>query len=246
MYLLIILGILSVLYGVFVQQVGSGTWFWVVWEMLGVCFFIWALLVRCGFFVVHKRIGMLFHLMVLAVILMLGIFCIMMASKFSAKNKKNLDYIIVLGAQVRDTGVSKVLKYRLDAAKEYLDENPDTICIVSGGQGANEPCTEAEAMADYLVAHGIEKDRILLEDKSTNTEENIRYSRKLMREENDGVGIVTNNFHVFRSVQISKNQGLKDVYGIAADSNIWYLPHNMLRECGSILKYYVRMIQGLI
>lgn len=187
----------------------------------------------------HKRIGMLFHLMILVVMVLMGIFCILMASEFSAKGKKNLDYIIVLGAQVRDTGVSKVLKYRLDVAKEYLDENLNTICIVSGGQGANELCTEAEAMADYLFSQGIEKDRILLEDKSRNTEENIRYSRKLMREEYDGVGIVTNNFHVFRSVQIAKNQGLKDVYGIAADSNIWYLPHNMLRECGSILKYYV-------
>lgn len=246
MYLLIILGILSVLYGVFAQQVGSGTWFWVVWEVIGVGFFIWALLVRSGFFVMHKRIGMLFYLMVLVIIVMLGIFCILMASEFSEKGKKNLDYIIVLGAQVRDTGVSKVLKYRLDAAKKYLDENPDTICIVSGGQGANEPCTEAEAMADYLFSQGIEKDRILLEDKSKNTEENIRYSRKLMREEYDGVGIVTNNFHVFRSVQIAKSQGLEEVYGIAANSNIWYLPHNMLRECGSILKYYVMMIQRSI
>lgn len=239
MYLLIIMGILSALYGLFIRQVGSGTWFWFVWEVIGVCFFCWALLVRSGFFEVHKRIGMMFYLLVLAAVVMLGTFCVMIVSGFSSAGEANLDYIIVLGAQVREDGVSKVLKYRLDTAREYLDKNPDTICIVSGGQGANEPCPEAEVMADYLISHGIEKDRILVENQSMNTVENIRNSRKFMEEGYEGVGIVTNNFHVYRSVQIAKEQGLEGVCGIAADCNVWYLPNNILRECGSILKFFV-------
>lgn len=239
MYLLIILGILSALYGVFIRQAGSGTWFWFVWEVIGVCFCIWAALVRSGFFVEYKRIGMIFHLVVVFVLLMLGSFCVMIAGDFSSVGEANLDYIIVLGAQVREDGVSKVLKYRLDTAREYLDENPDTICIVSGGQGSNEPYPEAEVMADYLILHGIERNRILAEDQSRNTVENIRNSRKLMKEGYDGVGIVTNNFHVYRSVQIAKEQGLEGVCGIAADCNVWYLLNNVLRECGSILKFYM-------
>lgn len=60
-----------------------------------------------------------------------------------------------------------------------------------------------------------------------------------MKEGYDGVGIVTNNFHVYRSVQIAKEQGLEGVCGIAADCNVWYLLNNVLRECGSILKFYM-------
>ena len=94
-------------------------------------------------------------------------------------------------------------------------------------------------MADYLVQHGIEQERILLEDTSTNTVENIQNSKVLMELPYDGVGIVTNNFHVFRAVQIAKVQGLEGVYGIAADSNVLYLPNNMLRECCGILKDWI-------
>ena len=147
----------------------------------------------------------------------------------------NLRYYI-LGAQVREDGPSVVLRYRLDAAIEYLNENPNTICIVSGGQGFNEPFSEADGMADYLIENGIEKSRILLEDESTNTLENIRNSKALMESSYNGVGIVTNNFHVFRAVQLAKAQGLENVCGIAADSSKIYLPNNVLRECCGILK----------
>ena len=110
------------------------------------------------------------------------------------------------------------------------------MCIVSGGKGANEPFSEAESMAEYLLKNGIEKSRIILEDKSTNTVENIRNSKALMDMSYRNVGIVTNNFHMFRAVQIAKAQGLKGVCGIAANSSVLYLPNNVLRECGGILK----------
>ena len=145
-------------------------------------------------------------------------------------------YIIVLGAQVRENGSSVVLRYRLDTAIEYLEENPETICIVSGGQGANEPFSEAEGMANYLIENGIEKDRILLENKSKNTVQNMQYSSALMDETYNSVGIVTNNFHMFRAMKLAKAQGLKNVCAIAADSNVLYLPNNVLRECLGILK----------
>lgn len=129
--------------------------------------------------------------------------------------------------------------WTIQTAIDYLNENPDTICIVSGGQGANEPFSEAKGMADYLTEHGIEEERILLEEKSTNTVENIEYSKALMEQPYDGVGIVTNNFHVFRAVRIAKVRGLESVYGIAADSNVLYLPNNVLRECCGIFKDWI-------
>ena len=181
----------------------------------------------------------------IAVITML---CGMITGEFKSKGQQNLDYIIVLGAQVRESGPSVVLQYRLDAAIDYLNKNPDTICIVSGGQGVNEPFSEAEGMTKYLLENGIEKDRILLEDESRNTVQNIQNSKDIMEELYNGVGIVTNNFHIFRAVQLAKAQGLKCVSGIAADSNVLYLPNNMLRECCGILKdwFMNHMEKGII
>lgn len=235
-YILIVLGVLSVLYGVLILRVGSGTGFWLVWEAIGLFFFLWAILSYKGFFVIHKKVGLIFHVFVIIGVIVLIILCGMIIGKFTSKGTKNLDYIIVLGAQVRENGPSVVLKYRLDTAIDYLNDNPNTICIVSGGQGANEPFSEAKGMAEYLLDRGVEEHRIILEDKSTNTAENIQNSKVLMEESYNGVGIVTNNFHVFRAVQIAKVQGLEGICGIAADSNVLYFPNNVLRECCGILK----------
>jgi len=237
--ILIILGILSMLYGLLVLRVGSGTLFWLFWEAIGLFFVFWAYLLHKSFFETHKKIRILFRVMTVAAVVVLVTFCGMIAGEFTAEGEPGLDYIIVLGAQVREDGPSVVLKYRLDAAKEYLNENPDTVCIVSGGQGINEPFSEAEGMADYLIKNGIAKDRILLEDKATSTVENIKNSKAYMKIPYNGVGIVTNNFHIFRAVQIAKRQGLANVCGIAAGSNMLYLPNNMLRECGGILKDWI-------
>lgn len=136
----------------------------------------------------------------------------------NAQGEPDLDYVIVLGAQVRESGPSKALRYRLDRTIDYLEENPDTICIVSGGQGHNEPFAEAQGMADYLQKHGIAENRIIQESKSESTMENIVNSKKLMRQENASVGIVTNDFHMFRALQIAHANGLKQAQGIAASS----------------------------
>ena len=159
-------------------------------------------------------------------------------SGFFEKEEKNLDYILVLGAQVYETGPSTVLKYRLDRAVRYLTENPQTKCIVSGGQGSNEPYPEAVGMAEYLMGQGISEDRILLEQESKTTQQNIEYSRKLM-EEGASVGLVTNNFHMYRALRIAKKQGLTDVCGIVADSTNLYLPSNLFREFFAMVKWVV-------
>ena len=233
---LLILGILSMIYGIFILQVGSGTIFWAIWEIIGVFFFLWALLIHTDIFVRYRSIKILFHASVVAVIIVLAILCAMILGTFYSEGEKDLDYIIVLGAQVRESGPSKVLRYRLNAAIDYLNANPETKCIVSGGKGNNEPFSEAEGMYKYLLEHGIDGERIILEDQSINTVTNIKNSKNLLDESYNSVGVVTNNFHLFRALQIAKAQGLRNVSGIAADSNILYLPNNILRECFGILK----------
>ncbi len=236
---LFVLAILSILYGLFVFRGKSGSWFWVVWECLGAGFLIWTWLLHKNFFATHSVCKVMFCGIIMFGILVLGVCGWKIFGHFSEEGKPALDYIIVLGAQVWEDGPSVVLKYRLDAANTYLEENPDTKCIVSGGQGYNEPFTEAEGMAKYLIEHGISAERILLEDQSTNTVENVRYSQRLMETTYKSVGIVTNNFHLYRAVEIAKKQGLQGVCGIAAKSTPLYLPNNLLRECIGVMKDWV-------
>ena len=94
-------------------------------------------------------------------------------------------------------------------------------------------------MAAYLVERGIDPARIVEEDASTSTVENIANSMALMEGVEGGVGIVTNDFHVFRSVRIAQRLGLENACGIAAPSDAWFLPNNMLREFFGVVKDFL-------
>lgn len=151
------------------------------------------------------------------------------------------EYILVLGARVREDGASRVLRYRLERAVHFLREHPETTVIVSGGRGSDEPCTEAEAMRDCLIKNGIDGARILLEDRSVNTSQNIRFSADVIRGRGDSVeqadvGIVTSNFHMFRALKLAKKAGYRHVYGIPAKSTPFFLPNNVFRESLGIVK----------
>lgn len=157
-------------------------------------------------------------------------------SQYFSKGEPDLDYIIVLGAHMKENGPSTILKMRLDKALSYLKDNPDTIVIVSGGQGSDEPVSEAQGMYDYLVQNGVAGDKIIMEDQSKNTYENLKFSADYINMKENSVGVVTSNFHVYRSVKIAKKQGYENVCGVAAKSHLFLQPTNMLREFFSIIK----------
>lgn len=162
--------------------------------------------------------------------------CGLVASAASATPPAGLDYLVVLGAGLQPDGApSEALTYRLDAALDYLDDNPETTCLVSGGQGAGEVRAEADAMAEYLVAHGLDEGRLVREDRSTTTAENVRNSAGLV-EPGATVAIVTNDFHLYRALRIAERNGLAGAHGLAAPSNPLYLPQAALRECAAIVK----------
>lgn len=146
-----------------------------------------------------------------------------------------LQYIIVLGAQVRKTKITNSLKRRLDAARLYLNENPDTRVIVSGGQGKGEDISEAAAMWEYLCQHEIDGERIILEDTSTSTRENLRNSRKIIGDLTQPVGIVTNSFHMYRALQIGRTVGFTDIRGITAPSNPVLQVNYLFREFFAVI-----------
>ena len=166
------------------------------------------------------------------------LFCVIegfVISQMGAQGQADLDYIVVLGARVNKNNVpSKPLYWRIDAAEKYLRHNPHTQAILSGGQGPDEPMSEAQCMYNTLIARGIDADRLILEDKSTNTGENIRYSLALI-EEDATFGVVTSSFHVFRAVKIAENLSGKEVSGIASQYKDALLIHYMAREAAGII-----------
>ena len=235
-----ITGILCVLYGIMVLMIRSGTTFFVVWFALGAFFLLLGFLNRNH--LLEKLPKILRTLLLIAIcagILMLAVCEGFVLRGFGSRAPAGLDYLIVLGAQVREDGPSAVLKYRLDAAAQYLQENNSTVCIVTGGKGAAEPFPEGQGMKDYLVKSGIPEDRIIVEDRALNTVQNIQYSMALMSSPNAPTAIVTNNFHVTRGLALARGQGLTDVYAIAAPSDPLFLPNNMLREFFGLTKDFL-------
>ncbi|MBP3755016.1 MAG: MATE family efflux transporter [Lachnospiraceae bacterium] len=239
--ILLIAGILCILYGITIMLANSGSKFFLVWYAGGLCFVALAFLFRSGIIAKLPMAvkGIAVFLISLGVIFVIATQC-MVISGFRDNTKEGLDYIIVLGSQVKTSGPAVVTRMRLDKAYEYASANPETIIIVSGGQGSNEPASEASVMKDYLVGRGIDESRILMEDKSTNTSENLQFSASLYEGlSGSSVGIVSSNFHIYRALAIAKKCGYTDVTGIPADSVKLYLPNNMIRETVGLLKDFL-------
>ncbi len=193
------------------------------------------------------------------------ILCVAEACVFvgaATSEKPGLDYVIVLGTKIHERGISNSLRKRLDKAVRYSQESPGTVFILSGGQGADEPMPEAEAMYEYLVRRGLSPTRLLMEPDSTSTLENIAFSQLLIRRQEQvkremartgdrsvapgpylqveekpvQIGILTSNYHVFRAKMIAKKRGMEEIYGISAASDPVLFVHLCVRECAAILK----------
>ena len=241
-----------------IRAVGSGTGFYRIWFLLGAIF---ALLAAASFLNIWQCIPLAL-IRAMQILFLASFFgcCILLGMIFSAfhmQGPDGLDYILVLGAQVRPSGQpSRVLKSRLDTAAAYLEGNPETVCIVSGGQGVNEPCPEGDAMKEYLIEKGIDRRRIVTESKSSSTMENFSMSREQIiydqafrcriflkaREVNTdiSIGIISNNFHMYRALQMACKLGFVNICGISAPSHPLYLPNNLLREILALLKFFIK------
>ena len=161
-------------------------------------------------------------------------------SGMSATPPPVLDYMIVLGARVDPDGPSPALRRRLNAVMAIVGDYPNAIIIASGGQGSDEPMSEAQCILDELVSRGVAPERILTEDRSTATVENIRFSMALMDAPDARVGIVTNNYHVWRAIAIARKAGLSNAYGIAAEYTGHTKFHYMIREAVCIVVDFLR------
>ena len=149
----------------------------------------------------------------------------------TATPPRDLDYCIVLGAGLIGTEPSNPLRVRIDRAAEYLTENPNTILIASGGQGPDEVISEAECIKTCLVnVYGIEEERIILEDESRSTEENLENSLQIIGTPDASVGIISNGFHEYRALLIAEHAGFTNACSVPATTLLPVGIHYIVRE----------------
>lgn len=243
----IILGVCSLVYFIaYAVLVGLNNSFTFVWLFLGIA--------GLGFPFLHRLIaekenpwfrrmeGIGLGILLLGLLIFLFVLGVIVRDAVK-KPDKNADYVVVLGAHVYGERMSANLRYRVEAAYEYMKQNPYTKVILSGGQGNGEDISEAEAMRRFLAEKGVAEERILIEDASTNTEENIRNSMKLMGDGKKRVVLVSNEFHVFRARKTAERLGCTEVEGLGSRTHALTVPNSYTREVVAVLKY---MLDGKI
>ncbi len=148
--------------------------------------------------------------------------------------------LVVLGCRTYGDRPSIMLASRLDAAYNYLTEHPQAVCVVSGGQGADEPISEGDFMYQYLVKKGIEPERIYRETESTSTRENLLFSKAIIEKEglNPRIAIVTNEYHEYRASMVAKALDL-EYSAVPAKTPWWLFPTYYIRELYGIIYEWV-------
>lgn len=177
------------------------------------------------------------------------VFCALMSTRYRIKTP--MDYIIILGCAIRNDGTpTPILRGRIDRAvafekEQYKKWNKHAKFVPSGGQGSDEIVSEAECMKRYLMEQGIPEERILKEDKSVNTYQNMAFSKKIIESDTDdlsktGVAFSTTNYHVFRGYILAQKIGMK-AKGLSSKTKLYFFPNAFLREfIGLLVEQKVR------
>ncbi len=176
-------------------------------------------------------------LRVLGVLIVLGvIYClilsILMLHSAYRKPKSTPQAVIVLGCKVRGTNPTRMLSERIKAAYDAMQKYPDMVAVVSGGKGHDEVISEAECMRRELIKKGIAESRILTEDQSTSTSENLRFSKKILEEHGitGNVMIATDGYHEMRAQYLAKRETLPHCDPAPAHTTLLMFPTYWVRE----------------
>lgn len=156
---------------------------------------------------------------------------------------EQVDYVVVLGAKVRDDGPSVSLWDRIYAARDYLEAHPHTVAVLSGGKGKDEPMSEAQCMFTELLALGIEPGRLWQEDKAESTWENIRYSLDLIQKETGArptkIGVLSSEYHLFRASLFAQKNQVEFVGIPARTSRLSQRINHFMREVAGVWHYII-------
>ena len=241
--IIFILGIICIVYFLFVNMVFGYTTFSSFYLIIGIIMILYgSFITKLLEIEAFKRIFRPLKLLLLCGMLVFIIteLCIIFYPKNS---KRDCNYIVVLGAGIRGENLTTTLRDRLNATLDYINNTKyDGKIIVSGGQGFGESITEAEAMRRYLVEKGINKNRIILEDKATNTFQNFKYSKAIIESLNKGsikdsnIKIVTTDFHALRSNLIGKRNGYENISFYTSNTKWYIAPSMYVREFFALFK----------
>lgn len=183
-------------------------------------------------------ISILIGLLIVVFLIFEGFLTYKMINFKNINQLKDVEYEIILGAGLYGDNPSPILQERLDEGLKYLELHPNTKVIVSGGQGSNELIPESEAMKKFLVNKGINPNRIIEENKSKSTFQNLEFSKKILKEMNadkDQVLIVTSDFHLFRAMEIADYLDIKN-QGLPSKTPIYLRVQYMVREFPAMIK----------
>lgn len=149
--------------------------------------------------------------------------------------------VVVLGCKAQGEEPSWMLSDRLDKAYEVLTENPDVMCVVTGGKGEDEQYSEAHVMKKYLTDKGISSDRIIMEDSSENTEQNLLYTKSVIELNglSQNIVIVTDRFHELRARMWAEKAGFKSIYSACCDTRIYLVIGYWFREMFGLARLYI-------
>lgn len=239
-----ILPVIFVAAGIFLSNYIHGHGF------LGLCCFCLAGLLVCYFLIgILKR-----HCMVAGKLLSMILSCFLcfgilifagteavILSASRGNPEADCPYIVVLGAKVNGTSPSLSLDDRIRAAERYLKAHPDTIAVLSGGQGPDEGIPEAECMFNELTRRGIAPERLWLESRSTSTWENLKFSLDIIQEKTGvrpgSIGLVSSEYHLFRAGLFAGDCGVEAI-GIPAATTWESIRLNyFLREVAGVWHY---------
>ena len=208
-----------------------------------ILFYAFMPLVGLKFPVFAKYTTRIFTAVLLIGLLVVGTTEAIIIHKSFGDPQESVDYVVVLGAKVNPNGPSVSLWDRICAAYEYGEEHPDTILILSGGQGTDEPITEAECMHRELCELGLDPKRLRIEDEATSTWENLKFSLDIMEEEfgfrPKKIGVLSSEYHLFRASLFAKACDVEFV-GIPARTSRWGQRINhFMREVAGVWHYLI-------
>ena len=248
MYFYFLLTVWSVLYFITAFIYGGGytlSWVW-LWILIGIFAYIRFRMLKarvdgCEKIKFPMAVKVIYRIVFIAVLVLFITVEAKIIGAMEAEPVDNLKYVLVLGARVRGTTPSNPLRVRIEKAAEYVDQNKNTVLIASGGKGSNENISEAECIRRELTEkYGIDNDRIILEDMSTDTEENLKNCLEIIGDADASVGIITNGFHELRAMTLAESMGYKNVHSIPSITLMPVGIHYVVREFFGMMEYYIK------
>ena len=231
---LLVMGGAFLLNAIFLALTSNPHFGHVIQSVVALCIIVYGVIYKKISPPIHRLIRIL-CLLPMAVIIFLAVY----------GNHQTVDYqedvLIVLGAGLNGEEVTPHLASRLDTAVAYFNQNPQVYIIVCGGLGEQQSITEAKAMERYLVERGVPTERIIREEQSTSTLENLIYAKEILNAqfpEDVRLALITNDFHIYRAISLAENLGLTlNHLGAPTPWMLW--PLNYLRETLAVMRMWL-------